>query len=172
MEFMVEGKPAGTWLEMSKSGGTIDVNWKLASVTIPMSKVELVVNGEIRESKTVNPWEDEGHWSVKLEKSSWLALLIRAHYPDKSEIIAAHSSPVMVKVEGTPFMAVADAVTILEQIEGALAYIDTVATRAEDIIYKRMRLILTSAHRDLHNRLHLDGHYHYHTSTKDHPEHK
>ena len=172
MEFTVEGKPAGTWIEMSKSGGTVDVSWKLASVTTPMSKVELVVNGEIRESKTVNPWEDEGHWSVKLEKSSWLALLIRAHYPDKSEIIAAHSSPVMVKVVGTPFMAVADAVTILEQIEGALAYIDTIATRAEDIIYKRMRLILTSAHRDLHNRLHLEGHYHHHTITKDHPEHK
>ena len=98
--------------------------------------------------------------------------MVRGHYPEKPEIIVAHSSPVMVKVSGTEFMAAADAITILEQIEGALAYIDTIGTRAEDAIYKRMRLVLTSAHRELHNRLHQDGHFHHHTVTNDHPEHK
>ena len=65
-------------------------------------------------------------------RAAWLALLVRGHYADKPEIIAAHSSPVMVEVEGSPLLAAADAVTILEQIEGALAYLDTVGTRAED----------------------------------------
>ncbi len=74
---------------------------------------------------------------------------MRGHYADKPEIIAAHSSPVMVEVEGSPFLAAADAVTILEQIEGALAYLDTVGTRADDAAYKRMRLVLESAHRTL-----------------------
>ena len=68
-------------------------------------------------------------------------------------------------------MAAADAVTILEQIEGALAYLDTVGTRAEDVAYKRMRLVLTSAHRSLHNRMHQLGHFHAHTPATDHPEH-
>ena len=57
-------------------------------------------------------------------------------------MIAAHSTPVMVDVEGAPLFAPADAVTILEQIEGAMAYLDTVGTRAEDRVYKRMRLAL------------------------------
>ena len=102
---------------------------------------------------------------------SWLALLVRGHYPDKPEMIAAHSSPVMVEVEGTPIFAAADAATILEQIEGALAYLDTMGTRAEDAARKRMRLVLTSAHRELHNRLHQQGHYHAHTPVEDHAEH-
>jgi hypothetical protein len=68
-------------------------------------------------------------------------------------------------------LAAADAVTILEQIEGAMAYLDTVGTRAEDRAYKRMRLVLTSTHRCLHNRMHQQGHFHAHTPTTDHPEH-
>jgi hypothetical protein len=133
-----------------------------------MSRVELIVNGEIRESVAVAPDQASGSWRHKVEQSSWLALLVRGHYADKPEIIAAHSSPVMITVEGSPMLAAADAVTILEQIEGALAYLDTVGTRAEETAYKRMRLVLTSAHRSLHNRMHQLGYYHGHTPVTDH----
>ena len=68
-------------------------------------------------------------------------------------------------------LAAADAVTILEQIEGALAYLDTIGTRADDRAYKRMRLVLESAHRGLHNRMHQLGYYHDHTPVTDHPAH-
>jgi hypothetical protein len=78
---------------------------------------------------------------------------------------------VMVALQGSEFGAAADAVTILEQIEGAIAYLDTVGTRAETRVYKRMRLVLESAHRRVHNRLHQMGHYHAHTSAEDHKEH-
>ena len=37
-------------------------------------------------------------------------------------MIAAHSSPVMVKVEGSDFFSAPDALVTLDQIEGALAY--------------------------------------------------
>jgi hypothetical protein len=74
----------------------------------------------------------------------------------------------MVQVAGSPLLAAADAVTILEQIEGVLAYLDTVGTRAEDLAYKRMRLVLESAHRRLHNRMHQEGHFHEHTPAEDH----
>ncbi|MBN1873542.1 MAG: CehA/McbA family metallohydrolase [Anaerolineae bacterium] len=171
LEFSVDGQPMGSRIAMTHTGGTVDVVWQAASVTVPMSRVELVVNGEIRESVVVDAAQAGGSWSVKVEKSSWLALLIRGHYEDKTEIIAAHSSPVMVDVEGSQLLAAADAVTILEQIEGALAYLDTVGTRAEDRAYKRMRLVLESAHRSLHNRMHRMGYYHDHTPVEDHPEH-
>ena len=97
---------------MKSGGGTLDVAWDVASVTVPMSKVELVVNGEVRESRPIKPDRDAGHWSVRIEKSSWVALMVRGHYADRPEIIAAHSSPVMIPVEGSPFFAAADAVTI------------------------------------------------------------
>jgi hypothetical protein len=171
MEFAVEGKPAGSRIKMTKSGGTVDVTWQLASVTVPMSRVDLIVNGEIRRSQSVGKWAASGSWSVKVDRSSWVALLVRGHYHDKPEIIAAHSSPVMIEVRGVPFAAAADAMTILEQIEGTLAYLDTIGTRADDKAYKRMRLVLTSAHRTLHNRMHQMGHFHNHSPVEDHPEH-
>jgi hypothetical protein len=71
-------------------------------------------------------------------------------------------------VTGTPFMAAADAVAILEQIEGALAYLDTVGTRADTAAYQRMRLTLTGIHRTLHNRLHQEGQYHHHSPVDEH----
>ena len=55
-------------------------------------------------------------------------------------MIAAHSSPVVAEVEGSEFDSQADALSILRQVEGALAYLDTVGTRAEDEVYKRVRL--------------------------------
>jgi hypothetical protein len=171
LEFAVNGRPLGSRIEMPFNGGTVDVVWQVASVTIPISRVELVVNGEIRESVSTSPDQASGSWSVKVDKSAWLALLVRGHYADKPEIVAAHSTPVMVDVEGSPLLAAADAVTILEQIEGALAYLDTVGTRANEVVYKRMRLVLTSAHRSLHNRMHQLGFYHDHTPVTDHLEH-
>jgi hypothetical protein len=171
VEFAVEGRPPGSRVRMGRSGGSVDVTWQAASVTVPMSRVELIVNGEVREALSVDPWRAEGHWSVKVGRSSWLALLVRGHYRDKPEIIAAHSSPVMVQVAGSEFYAAADAVTILEQIEGALAYLDTVGTRAEDRRWKQMRLILQAVHRKLHNRMHRLGHYHDHSPMDDHAEH-
>jgi len=170
LEFSVEGLPMGSRIEMSASGGTVDVIWQAASATIPMSRVDLVVNGEIRESTAASPWNASGHWQVRVDQSTWLALLVRGHYADKPEIIAAHGTPVMVMVEGSPMLAAADAVTILEQIEGAMAYLDTVGTRAEDRVYQRMRLVLESAHRALHNRMHQAGHYHEHTPVTEHTE--
>jgi hypothetical protein len=169
LEFSVDGQPIGGRIMMTASGGTVDVKWQVSSVTVPVSRVELVINGEICQSVPVSTGDSRGHWPVKIERSCWLGLLVRGHYADKPEIIAAHSTPVMVNVEGSPLMAAADAVTILDQIEGSLAYLDTVGTRAEDRVYKRMRLVLEAAHRSLHNRLHQAGQYHEHTQAKDHP---
>jgi hypothetical protein len=171
LDFAVDGQPMGGRIKMSSGGGTVDVTWQAASATVPMSRVELVVNGEIRESVRVGPDQTAGNWSIRVARSSWLALLVRGHYPDKPEIVAAHSSPVMIDVAGSSLLAAADAVTILEQIEGALAYLDTIGTRADDVAYKRMRLVLTAAHRTLHNRMHQAGAYHGHTAVADHPEH-
>ena len=170
LEFTVDGQPMGSRIAMTSQGGTVDVVWRAASVTVPMTRVELVVNGEIRESMAVAPGAASGNWSVEVDRSAWLALLVRGRQPDKPEMIVAHSTPVMVTVEGTPMLAAADAVTILDQIEGAIAYLDTVGTRAQDRVYKRMRLALESAHRSLHNRMHQQGHYHEHAlaPTREH----
>ncbi len=171
MEFSVDGKAPGSRIGMSAGGGTVDIEWKVASVTVPTSKVELIVNGEVVDGKCVKPGGGKGHFKAKLDKSSWVALLVRGRYRDKPEMIAAHSSPVMIEVKGSQFLAAADALTILEQIEGAMAYLETGATRADEAARKRMKMVLTAAHREIHNRMHRAGFYHNHTATEDHKEH-
>jgi hypothetical protein len=168
MELTVGGQPPGGALTLKTGGGMLDVAWEVASVTVPMSKVELVVNGEVRESRSVNPNKDSGHWRVRVDRSSWLALMVRGHYAGKPEIITAHSSPVMVSVNGSRLFSALDAVTMLDQIEGALAYLNVVGTHAEEAVYRRMRLKLTAVHRTLHNELHQQGQYHEHASVVQH----
>ena len=171
IEFSVEGKPAGSQINMSSNGGTVNVSWEVASVTMPMSRAELIVNGEVKESVAVSEGKGSGNWSFKVSKSSWIAMMVRGKYPDKPEIIAAHTSPVMIKVKDSPMLIAEDALTILDQVEGAMAYLDTIGTRADDNTFKRMKLVLTSAHRAIHNRMHEMGSFHQHTSVNDHPEH-
>jgi hypothetical protein len=171
LEFKVAGKPMGSRIALNGTGGTLDVSWTVASAHIPITRVELVVNGEIHESCPLPPEGGSGSWSLKVERSAWAALLVRSQVPHHNEMIGAHSSPVMIDVEGSPLLAAADALTILDQIEGAMAFLDTIGTRAEDQAYKRMRLVLESAHRGLHNRMHALGYFHEHTPVEDHPEH-
>lgn len=172
MEVTVDGQPLGSRMALRKGGGTVEVSWSVASVTVPMTSVELVANGEVVDGSTVSAEAAQGTFRVRIDKSTWLAVLVRGHYPDKPEIIAAHSSPVMIEVGGVPLYSAPDATTILDQIEGALAYLDTVGTRAETKAYRRMRMVLTAAHRKLHNRMHEEGIFHEHSVTKDHPEHR
>ena len=171
IDMNVAGERPGARVKMSASGGTLSVDWQAASVKFPMTRADLVINGEVRESSSIDPWQARGSWTVKLDKSSWLAVLVRGNYRGRPEIIGAHTSPVMVEIDGSEFMAAADAMTILTQIEGALAYLDTVGTRAQMDEYKRMRLMLVGIHRTLHNRMHAAGVFHGHSALTDHEEH-
>jgi len=168
LEFRVNGRPCGSRLKLGRKGGTVDVEWEVASVTVPMTSVELIVNGEVRERQSVAENAGRGCWRIPVTESSWMALLVRGRHPGMPEIVAAHSSPVMAHVDGTIFHSAADAVSILEQIEGALAYLDTVGTKAETARLRQMRLFLISCARGLHNRLHARGEYHHHLGPFEH----
>ncbi|MEI9418895.1 CehA/McbA family metallohydrolase [Mesorhizobium sp. Cs1321R2N1] len=172
MDLNVEGKPMGSRIAIGSSGGAVNISWNVSSVIMPMTTIDLVVNGEVRESRTLKPWQDAGSWSVRVQKSSWMAVLVRAKYDDKPEMIAAHSSAVMIDVEGSQLFAAADALTILEQIEGSLAFVDTIGIRAETKRYKEMRLVLQSAYQRLHNKMHEMGYDHPHHIGSHHPEHE
>jgi hypothetical protein len=74
MNFRVEGKPMGSRIKLPANGGTLDIEWEVASVTVPLSRVELIVNGEISESISVDPYHAAGALRVKVNKSSWYNL--------------------------------------------------------------------------------------------------
>ena len=59
---------------------------------------------------------------------------------------------------------------VLEQIEGAIAYGDTLAPRPEAERDKQLRATLESAHHWLHQRLHRQGIFHQHIPLHGHDQ--
>ena len=168
-ELKVEGQFPGSKVELPGSGGTVNVTWKVESVSLPIDQVEIIVGGLTQEQVNVNKeLSASGSAEVKVEDSTWIALRVRGSYKGRHGEIAAHTSCVQVLVEGKSIYSQADATTILEQIEGAIAYLDTIAPRPEATRLKQMRATLEAAHNRLHQQMHKNGVYHDHSPLHDH----
>jgi hypothetical protein len=169
IELAVNGQPPGSRIEFPVSGGTVDVAWTVASVNVPIAQVELIVGGQVAEQIDMgNALETTGSASVWVDRSTWIALRVRGSYRGREGDIAAHSSTVQVIAGDTPLFVEADGLAVLEQIEGAIAYVDTIAPRPEAQRYKRLRATLESAHNRMHQRLHQQGVFHRHTPLHGH----
>ena len=171
IEFSVEGRPAGGRVDLPATGGTVDVSWIVASVNVPIDQVEVIVGGLVAEQVNVGKQlSTSGSASVAIDTSTWVALRVRGGYYGRHGEIAAHTSAVQVIVDGTPPFVEADATAVLDQIEGAMAYIDTLAPRPEAQRFKQLRATLEAGHNRLHQRLHREGIFHRHTPLHHHGE--
>ena len=165
----VEGQAPGSRIDLPGSGGHVTVSWKVESVGVPIDQVEIIVGGlAVEQTNFDKALEAEGSAQVKIDSSTWVALRVRGSYKGEHGEIAAHTSAVQVVVEDKPLFSKHDAMTVLEQIEGAIAYVDTLAPRPEALRYKQLRATLESAHNHLHQRMHKHGVFHEHTPLHDH----
>ena len=168
VEFAVQGQPAGSMVALPAGGGTVDVSWDVASVNVPIAEIEVIVNGLVAAQITVGGLRHRGHASILIQASSWIALRVRGSYYGRPGDIAAHTSAVQVLVGDQAIFAQADAMAVLEQIEGAIAYVDTLAPRPEVQRLRQIRATLETAHNRLHQRLHAQGVFHRHTPLHAH----
>jgi hypothetical protein len=172
VEITVEGISPGGCLELPSTGGTVNVSWQVESVSLPIDRVELVVGGLTAEQITVDKQlSTSGSMELKISQPSWIALRVRGSYHGKHGEIAAHTSTIQVTVAGKPLFSKNDAMAVLEQIEGAIAYVDTIAPRPEALRYKQLRVTLEAAYNRLHYRLHQNGIFHQHAPLHDHTYH-
>lgn len=163
VEFAVDGKPAGAVIELPAGGGALDVTWRVASVSVPIERIEVVAGGlAVADADGGGALEASGSASVRIAESGWIALRVRGSLRGRHGEIAAHTSAVQVRVGGRDPFVEADAVAVLEQVEGAIAYVDTLAPRPEAQRFKQLRATLEAAHRRLHQRLHAQGVFHRH----------
>ncbi|MEZ4679225.1 MAG: CehA/McbA family metallohydrolase [Caldilineaceae bacterium] len=168
-ELMVEGTPPGGQINLPASGGTVNVHWRVESASLPIEAVEIVVGGLAAESTTVHgQLQASGTVAIPVTESTWIALRVRGSYHNKPDQIAAHTSAVQVLVEGKALFASKDAMTVLAQIEGAMAYVDTIAPRPEAQRYRQIRATLENAYNRLHQRLHNNGIFHRHSPLHTH----
>lgn len=169
VEIAVEGVAPGGKVTLPASGGTVNVSWKVESVSLPIDAVEVVVGGLAVDQTTVNKGlTASGNAKVTVTDSTWIALRVRGSYKGQHGEIAAHTSAIQVLVAGKPLFSVKDATAVLEQIEGAIAYVDTIAPRPAAQRFKQMRATLEAAHNRLHQRMHNSGLFHRHTPLHDH----
>ncbi|CAN5732798.1 hypothetical protein BH24CHL4_BH24CHL4_17140 [soil metagenome] len=172
IDFAVNGHAPGSRIELSGNGGTVDVAWRVESVRVPVERVELIRGGQVVEDVIVGGLlQTEGSISLPVSESTWLALRVRGGYRGRKQDIAAHTSAVQIIVGDKPLFSTTDAVSVLQQIEGSLAYLDTLAPRGDAESFTRMRTTLASARNRLHDRLHKQGVAHQHTPVHgaDHP---
>jgi hypothetical protein len=140
-------------------------------VNVPVDQVEIIVGGlPVEQFSVGGQLSGSGSAAVFVDRSTWLALRVRGSYCARSGDIAAHSSAVQVLVGGQPIFVAADGLAVLEQIEGSLAYVDTIAPRPEAQRLKRLRATLESAYNRLHQQLHQQGVFHRHSGQHEHDE--
>jgi hypothetical protein len=169
IEFSVEGKPAGRKVNLPAGGGTVEVDWRVESVQVPIDEVEIVMGGLVAaSSQTGGTLSAAGTASIPVTESTWIALRVRGSVRGRHGDIAAHTSTVQAIVGDRPLWVEADAIAVLEQIEGALAYVDTLAPRPEAQRLKQLRATLERAHRKMHARLHHQEVLHKHTTLHSH----
>lgn len=172
VEMMVEGEPPGSVVRLPRSGGRVSVSWRVESVSVPIAGVELVAGGRTIDVMTpLHPLRATGTFSLLVDESTWVALRVRGSLTERPGDIAAHTSAVTVLVGDRPVFIADDAVAVLAQIEGALAYVDTLAPPAESHSLRSVRLALQRAHLRLHDRLHKSGKAHTHSPLhgREHP---
>ncbi len=173
LEFSVEGLPPGSQLELPKGGGTVTVSWRVASAAMPIEAVEVVLGGYTVERQTLSgALAGAGSCSLRITESTWVALRLRGSHAEDSDEIAAHSSAVMARVDGQRPFHREDALAVLEQIEGALAYVDTLAPRPAARRFKQIRATIESAYTRLHQLMHQRGIFHQHHAPHQHDEHE
>jgi hypothetical protein len=165
----VEGVSPGGRVELPPGGGSVAVEWKIESVALPIERVEIVVGGLVAEDVTVGgALEAAGNAPVPVAESTWIALRVRGSYRGRSADVAAHTSAVQVLVENSELFSAPDAATVLDQIEGAIAYVETVAPTPDAKGLRQLRATLETAHNRLHQRMHAAGVYHHHSKLRDH----
>lgn len=170
-ELRVEGLPPGSSLELPAGGGTVNVTWQVESVRLPVEQVEVVMGGLTAEQVNVGQkLSAAGSISLRVSEPTWIALRVRGSYRGQPGEIAAHTSAVQVRVAGQQPFSPTAAMIVLEQIEGVIAYVDTIAPRPELQRYKQLRATLETAYNRLHQRMHQQGVYHDHPPLHDHEQ--
>lgn len=174
VECFVEDRAPGGVVRLPGSGGTVEVVWAVESVTVPIASVEVVVGGTVRHAETpTSRWSSTGSVTIDSTSSTWVAVRVLTERHGRSGQIVAHTSAVTVLVGDQPVFSASIAAGVLEQIEGAVIYVDTLAVQPDTELKSRLRSGLMDAHARLHARIHAAGgghrhHLHDHAHTHAH----
>ena len=164
--FQADGHVPGDEIKFRAGGGTVEVQAR-ATCFLPFHRLEIVLNGDVvafREEPT-GTREMILMEEVFVPGPGWLAarcssrLTNWARDPDGPfpTQIVAHTSPVYVVVPGQQLFSPVAAAYFLTLIDGAQAWVETLATRPDAERFQKILHFFNSARDVLHRRLHEQG---------------
>ena len=159
--FQADGHPPGEEIALGVGGGTIEVRVEAKSF-VPFHRVEVVFNGR------VVAWREEGAGTreltlqekVPVSGPGWLAARCASRLTRTTAwriAIAAHTSPIYVRVPGQELFSAPAVAYMLTLIEGTQTWVENLATRPDPERFERVRKTLADARESLHQRLHEHG---------------
>lgn len=156
--FHADGHSPGGEITLGAGGATIQVTAD-AQCFVPIHRLEVIFNGKVvavREERQ-GARRIQLSESIKVEGPGWLAARCSSRSgPTSSWMfkIAAHTSPIYVKMPGRELFSPEAAAYFLNLIDGAQLYVDTLATRPDPETFSRVRKVYADARAELHRRLH------------------
>jgi hypothetical protein len=172
IDMTVDGLPIGETIDMSASGGTVAVEVRAESVW-PLGRLELVHNGRVIAEK--RPARGAKRISLKakatIPASGWLAARCSGYERHPGAYIAAHTSPVYLKVGDTRAFDGPAAEHLLALVEGGTEYLQKLSTAFDEPSRKRMVKLFNEARRELRGRLVIEGDHTHHHGTAPYHHH-
>jgi hypothetical protein len=152
IDLRVAGREPGSTIILPASGGSLDVEASLRSTVRP-DRVEIVVNGRVAADGAPEAPVRE---TLRITESGWIAAraygVARALSSSWRGTVAAHTSPIYVIVGGR--IATDDRARkhLQSILEGGLLWLDTLATRPDEVRRQAMRRVFVDALSRLQDR--------------------
>jgi hypothetical protein len=167
MSFRAEDREPGDELSLPPGGGTLHIEADARSLTGPIHRLEIVFNGRVVASAESRAGAPELRISerVKVDGSGWLAARCVSEHRAWSvwpQHIAAHTSPVFVQAGRDEVFDNPTAEYLVTIMEGGMAWLDTLATRADPRRHAQVRAVFEDAIAQVRQKQHGHGHSHGH----------
>jgi len=156
--FQADGHAPGAEIRMGAGGGKVEVRAEVSS-TIPVHRLEIVLNGKVVASRDDN----SGTRGMTLREAvpvsgpGWLAARCASRFQSAGARVAAHTSPVYLSVPGQELFSAPTAAYMLTLIDGAETWAKNLATRPDAEQFARALKVFSDARERLHQRLHKHG---------------
>lgn len=159
--FHADGRSPGAELMFGAGGGTIEVTAD-AQCFVPFHRLEVIYNGKVVASRE----ETAGARSMRLTEKikvpgpGWLAARCASQLgpvTDWNMKVAAHTSPIYVRIPGKELFSAEAASYFLNLIDGAQMYVERLATRPDATTFAKTLKVYADARATLHRRMHQHG---------------
>jgi hypothetical protein len=172
LDLVADGRRIGDTIQLSASGGTIEVDAQAESFW-PLGRLEVVQNGRTVASERApgGARKLRVRAKVRVSGSGWIAARCWGYERHPAHYLAAHTSPIYVTCGDTRAFDGPAAQHMLALVEGGIEYLETLVTAFDEASRKRMVRLFKEAEQELTGRLvveaghrlhHRSGAYHTH----------